>query len=226
VYNQFLANVANFWNTTGTLSGNFWFSWNWTNGNGASAVIKTLQCPADNVQAINPTSGNILVYDSYSCGANCGDLGLWAFGGSGPYGTPLGRTNYAAVSGWLGNYTGSPLTSYCVGIYYDNSATKLVQIADGTSNTLAFGESLFGNASMNRDYVANWVAGLALGTAFGLRSSPDWTNYSSLHDGVINFAMCDGSVHGILKSVDGNTLNYAAGMMDGNTFNAAVLFGN
>ncbi len=63
----------------------------------------------------------------------------------------FGPTNYVACAG-TGAYT-TPLGSFKVvagspmpdGVLYDTSATTLAQITDGTSNTVAYGETVKGN---------------------------------------------------------------------------------
>jgi prepilin-type processing-associated H-X9-DG protein len=55
-----------------------------------------------------------------------------------------------------------------------------------------------------------------LPTAWGLAQNPQWYQYGSKHTGgVINFAMCDGSVRGVLNSTNSNTFIYVSGMNDG-----------
>ena len=62
-------------------------------------------------------------------------------------------------------------------------------------------------------------------TAWGFTVPAHWYNYSSMHDAVVNFAMCDGSVHGVLKTCDTNTLTFASGQMEGSVYLTAVLYG-
>jgi len=176
------------------------------NGSGRTAKIKNYLCPSDN--ADNIVSGN----------------GSWAFfvyypGGMTGYYFPgyfgYGHTNYASNAGYLGNVPGYPYQ----GPYAANTKTKLTDIADGTSNTFGFGESLAGNATGTRDFVANWYS-FNLPTAWGLSSNPQWYQYSSKHTGgMVQFSMCDGSVRGVRTGANSADYQYAAGMNDGYVLN-------
>jgi prepilin-type N-terminal cleavage/methylation domain-containing protein/prepilin-type processing-associated H-X9-DG protein len=222
VYNELKNNDANTFDIPpgGTPDTYQWYQWEWPTGQGNQAQIKPYICPADNPQSVSPQSG-ILVYVYGDDGADGGALSATS------YAMNFGRTNYASNCGWLGLYTTTPVTSTGIGPYYKNSETKIVQITDGTSNTLGFGESLGGSAPPAvRNYVACWMGAFNLPTYYGLSLTPQWYQYSSMHDAVVNFAFCDGSVHGVLKTVDTNTFVYASGMMDGQLYSSTVLFGN
>jgi len=219
VYNEFTAKDSLFWNQppSTSLSQNYWFNLAFAAGQGSNAQIKPYICPSDNPQNINPSYGTWVDLICYG-----GGLNAWYVPGNNPW----GRTDYAANTGWLGMWNGTPAKSTYIGPYYDNSKTKIAQILDGTSNTLGFGESLGGSVPpATRDFVATWTGGFCMPTYWGL-SNPKWYTYSSMHDAVVNFAFCDGSVHGVLRNVDGNTFVYSSGMNDGVVYNATILFGN
>jgi prepilin-type N-terminal cleavage/methylation domain-containing protein/prepilin-type processing-associated H-X9-DG protein len=224
IYNQFTAADPNlFFIPPGTPTTNFWFSLGFAQGNGYWASVKTYLCPADVAQTVTPTKGSWLILRTYSPSPGMGDITGTATIPS----NVLGRTNYASCAGYFGNYTGSPGASFCIGPYYVNSKTTIVQITDGTSQTLGFGEALGGAAPPDpRDFVADWAGGFCLPTFWGLPNPAQWYTFGSVHDGVVNFAFCDGSVHGVLRSVDMNTLYYASGIMDGNVYSSSVLYGN
>jgi prepilin-type processing-associated H-X9-DG protein len=137
---------------------------------------------------------------------------------------------------WWRNTTGG--TRY---IFGENSDTKLVQITDGTSNTLLMGEQtldLFngvtsawayaGWVSVGIDPVGAWnvtfpAQGLniwnynnnpsPLNNQRGRRAS--WYNAASLHPGGVNFVFADGSVRFVPESVDVPTLTRLSRMADG-----------
>ncbi|OWK42379.1 DUF1559 domain-containing protein [Fimbriiglobus ruber] len=176
----------------------------------AYTQIKTYLCPSDNAQTVTPGTG---IIDAYWTAPGYIDIDyLYAgsffasFGGS-----DWGRSNYIGSAGYLG-----AASTYCPGVYDVNSTTKIVAITDGTSNTLAFGESLFGTATGTRDYVVTWFGAGSMPTAWGLTTTPDWVNFSSRHTGIVNFAFCDGSVRPISVNANGTMFNYVGGLADGN----------
>jgi prepilin-type processing-associated H-X9-DG protein len=234
IYNEFTGVDKNFWTVPlmqpvppnqyvilpgQSLAANFWWGYGFAAGQGYWANVKTFLCPSDIAEFVAPTSGIWATYICFNSGG-IDYLGGEYFSGN----IAFGRNNYASNAGWLGNYNGNVQTSYCIGPYYDNSRTQLTWITDGTANTLAFGETLAGAAPpTQRDFVATWCGALNMPTAWGLNGTPQWYMYSSMHPTVVNFAFCDGSVHGVLKSVDTGTLNYASGYMDGVVYDERVL---
>jgi prepilin-type processing-associated H-X9-DG protein len=194
VYNQFPAGVT-------TLPGTAY----WYNYGAAYNNVKIYLCPSDNAQTVSPSNGSWAFFVYYS-----GSMTGYEFGGN----TGFGRTNYSSNPGYLGNLPGWPYP----GPFAYNTQTKITSIIDGTSNTLGIGEALGGVSSGTRDSVANWGS-FNLPTAWGLSSSPVWYQYGSKHTGgIVNFAMCDGSVRGLSISANNSVLQYAAGMNDGAVF--------
>ena len=61
---------------------------------------------------------------------------------------------------------------------------SLVNITDGTSNTLMFGESLGGTNEGPRDFNLAWMGAGALPTAWDLLDPCQWYSYGSNHTGV------------------------------------------
>jgi len=134
----------------------------------------------------------------------------------------LGLSNYAGVAGAAGDFDpnikdqfGKPAASFnqWIGILYNRSTTTFAMIADGTSNTLLFGESLGGEGVGQRGTAWTWFGVGTMGTAYGLARAnvlaakmPDlgmappagqdgaaWYRFGSYHTAV-NFAFADGSV--------------------------------
>ncbi|OWK35529.1 DUF1559 domain-containing protein [Fimbriiglobus ruber] len=169
---------------------------------GMTARPKNFLCPSDTMDT--STAGDIAFYLYYNGGES-----LYTFGGVIGY----GRTNYASNAGYLGNLPGWPYP----GPYAVNSKTKITDITDGTSNTLGFGEAMGGNPT-SRTGSLLW-ANSNMPTAWGLSTTPSWTQYGSNHTGgIVNFALCDGSVHGFPISTTSAVYQYAAGMNDGVVF--------
>jgi prepilin-type N-terminal cleavage/methylation domain-containing protein len=203
---------------------------------GTQARIKAYECPADNPNEPTPPSlGGII--DFYAPGDDCS----WAFNAgsvcidyiydldhpSNPAYDPAqaarqpGATNYIGCAGGLGSYTGLANPTYLLypGLYYPNSKVKITDISDGTSNTLAFGESLGGN-NQPRDFHISWMGASGMPVAWGLPTSPAnaaWYKYSSKHTGLILFAFGDGSVRAISPGISTATYRAIAGRYDGYT---------
>jgi prepilin-type N-terminal cleavage/methylation domain-containing protein len=208
-------NLYNQYGTTPNLiytqPGNSW--WNTNAWNVSFYQIKNFECPAD----IAYNAQNILVLmEPQSCGAGCGYLEAWYFGANPPYN--FGVTNYLSCSGGMGRLNQPGGWDVYAGIYDTQSSLTMAQLTatDGAANTLAFGENstLAGQLAGNGSYAFAWIGAGDMPIAYGLSPAAWWT-FSSMHDGVINFAMGDGSVHGILKSANTNTLIFASGYMDG-----------
>jgi prepilin-type N-terminal cleavage/methylation domain-containing protein len=191
----------------------------WGNGSSWNAAfyrIKSFQCPADG-SLYNPTQGTwaYMTESGYS-------LNAAYFGGN----IGLGATNYIANAGALGNVSTSGDTFYgqWVGPFYQGSSVSIVNVTDGTSNTLMFGETLGGTNRGARDFNLAWMGAGCLPTAWDLLDPCGWYSYGSNHTAIIQFAYCDGSVHGIRKvgpstpwfSTQWYAFMNASGAQDGN----------
>jgi prepilin-type N-terminal cleavage/methylation domain-containing protein/prepilin-type processing-associated H-X9-DG protein len=156
-----------------------------------------------------------------------------------------GRTNYVAMGGFLvGPDVGDPNwatdAEQYKGMFLYNKNIRITTITDGTSNTVAFQESVGGYAGFTSPYIPGWV-GYAYGvnmqlSAFGMCPDPnnDVNNNgncdfsangkgfgigspSSMHAGnQVNTLFGDGSVRTLAPTI-GNTWAYIymCGMADG-----------
>jgi prepilin-type N-terminal cleavage/methylation domain-containing protein/prepilin-type processing-associated H-X9-DG protein len=161
--------------------------------------------------------------------------------------TPLARSNYVACYGNTPFLNESPavLTNHLVidgisgrGMFYRISRTRIADVRDGLSNTIAVGEK---NA---KNTVATWV-GAVPGAAW--RSANDVANYggvptniaaakvlghacrqhppsadagvaedtASPHINGVNFLFADGSVHAVRQSVSMSVYPFTASVADG-----------
>jgi prepilin-type N-terminal cleavage/methylation domain-containing protein/prepilin-type processing-associated H-X9-DG protein len=195
--------------------------------------VKTFLCPS----AINDTAQDgVGAYLEQFLNGNQGTLTIGYFAGPNP---TLGRTNYLGCAGFLGAvsplFTNQPNYE---GVLDNRSAVPLAQItaADGTANTLMFGEALgYGDIlPIPSPYFFNytWMGCGSMPTAFGMGNSSNpnvksgngWACFSSVHTGVVQFAFCDGSVHPIRKTIDGATFNAMGGWKDGVVFDPSQAF--
>jgi len=178
--------------------------WNYGNTKTASAAQPSVfVCPA----ADNSFTSIGVLMPTYPGGMTIG-----SFGGS----PAIGFTNYLGVAGYLGKAS----TSY-PGIYMNRSRLSLIQISDGSSNTLMFGETT------NTQIGHSWAGIGAMPVAWGLPTDGQWYTFGSKHTQVANFCFGDGSCRSIrtgLSGADANTFTYMAGINDsfaGNTGNIA-----
>ncbi|HEV3447759.1 MAG TPA: DUF1559 domain-containing protein, partial [Gemmataceae bacterium] len=197
-------------------------------------IVKPYTCPSDDlnfIPVVDPATGlggyldgmwNVSPNSIFVDFLPPPTAGTWIW-------NPIGGTNYMASSGGLGDDTGWVRYK---GIYYKNSKTKVASIRDGTSNTIAFGETIAGEPNGTfvnsqgqqipapRNWIPLWPAGGDMPSAWGIQPHQgngwDILQYSSKHSGgVINFAFADGSVHSVNPSIDYATFIYLSGMQDG-----------
>jgi prepilin-type N-terminal cleavage/methylation domain-containing protein/prepilin-type processing-associated H-X9-DG protein len=180
--------------------------------------VKTYLCPSDNLDFV-PTNGYL---DAYWVE---GPTQVWIDyllsetqdPGAFPNGVP-GGSNYIASGGAMGN--DSSWFNY-IGIYYKNSQTRLEDITDGTSTTIAFGETLAGpppGAGRERNWYLTWAGAGCMPSAWGLApivSDAEFLNFSSKHPGQVNFAFADGSVRPVSVTITRDTFLALTGMLDG-----------
>jgi len=229
----------------------------------ALAHIKSYECASDNLYQ----GTNIGIIDAYwvTPPGVSGSTGptMWIDYIPNPVSGPtnpsflsplkLGLTNYIGCAGWLGDdpdFTTSAgvKRQYTLfkGIYYRNSKTRIADISDGTSNTVAFGETLAGTSKGQRDFALSWFGSGSMPSAWGIQynqgpqngwpngkpcgqggnpacNDVEWWQFSSRHPGIINFAYADGSVHPIAITADYNMFVAVTGMRDGTVIDASQL---
>jgi len=199
--------------------GNPW--WNTGAWNYSFTRIKAYECPADSAYTANQI--NVLT-DYESCGAGCGTIRWWFFGGNPPYN--FGPTNYLGVAGGFGILPNNNGWNPWSGLFWSQSAVSMAQLtaADGTANTLMFGEVSVLAQLPNSTEGWAWIGAGSIPTAWGVNGNP-YTHYmfSSMHTAVVNFAYADGSVRGINKSANTRTIRSAAGWQDGEVYDPSSI---
>lgn len=148
-------------------------------------------------------------------------LGYFSLGGE--TGIKMGRSNYLGVAGVGSNFRAPNSANVYAGIYGNRSHHTFASIQDGSSNTLAFGETTGGNDNYLaggqgriRRYSMSWIGGCAMASKWGLRnrfpcpidSNADqdpyyrrWYQFSSEHPQITQFALGDGSVRPISETI-------------------------
>jgi hypothetical protein len=125
--------------------------------------------------------------------------------------------------------TGAPVVDALEGVFSNRSRTRILSIADGTSNTLMFGESLGGpptpTPTATRSYSFAWM-GMGIQVAsWGINpADTTWRNFSSKHDSIIHFALCDGSVKALRQGTDVMAFRQLSAMQDGVAVNTSIYF--
>jgi prepilin-type N-terminal cleavage/methylation domain-containing protein/prepilin-type processing-associated H-X9-DG protein len=212
---------------------------------GASPNIKTLQCPSAPSPSgyktrllVSPQWNPQLSSDPSPANENYGYMDFFGSAGflfsSLPGAISLGVSNYAAVGGypWFQYNSADPGGQY-KGIYYYGSVTKMTDISDGTSNTLAFGEYAnnwvdfgTGNALTGPCAIA-WAGGNIFTYWFmndpgtGYVIPPGWSPwyvFASRHTGLVQFAFGDGSVTNLKKNINPDVFVALGGKQDGVVF--------
>ena len=175
----------------------------------AQTKVPAFLCPAD----VPETSqyGTFVIYWPYAVGPNTGTMTGWYFPNGGG-GEVLGRTNYVGVMGGLG-VIGNGWDVY-EGTFISQKYRKLTDIADGTSQTLMFGETLGGTSQGPRDFSASWFGVNAMPVAWGLRDPAQWYTFGSKHGQVVLFAYGDGAVKGIRRGVGNTDFRINSGLAD------------
>jgi prepilin-type N-terminal cleavage/methylation domain-containing protein len=184
--------------------------------------VKNLLCPSDNAENA-AWDAAFYVFAAGTGGSFSMTISTWG-GTAGAF----GRTNYLGVGGRSG------LTSDNLrGVFGNRTKQTMNTISDGTSNTLMFGEysTKSGISSTWQAVSPSWMEAGYFPVAWGLSApgNPDgaWWSFNSRHPGIVQFAMCDGSVRPIrhvgTSGTAVNHFNFAAGANDGQVVDLSLL---
>jgi prepilin-type N-terminal cleavage/methylation domain-containing protein/prepilin-type processing-associated H-X9-DG protein len=145
-----------------------------------------------------------------------------------------GRFNNTAANASIAAASVASIDNYR-GVFRTNEASKIADITDGTSNTIAFGEVTGGWTDgfkpTGRLYSFSWSANAMQmhRMTFSLAGVPynnaekNWLRYSSMHTGLANYALADGSVKTFSTSTDNNVFLSLGGKADGTVLSGDVL---
>jgi prepilin-type N-terminal cleavage/methylation domain-containing protein len=195
----------------------------------ARTQIKPYTCPSDGM-LYTQTSGVFIGFAIDSNGTFYGFYNANGGNAAGNPGTPAGQCNYIGCAGEYG-----PVLPPYSGIYYKDSKTTIAAITDGTSNTIAFGETLTGgDIDSSHAYNMTWAGAGAMPLYWGLptgkKAAGNWYTFSSMHTGIVQFGFQDGSVRPIRKGVgttpyssDWYALMAAGGVSDGTVITFSLL---
>lgn len=135
----------------------------------------------------------------------------------------LGVTNYVGSCGGGGDLAAGVTSSTSgwdiyAGVFTNRSENSFGSISDGSSNVLAFGE-VRGMFHWGAEIRYSWIAGNLIPSMFWPRNTGPGTEselaYGSNHPGMVNFALCDGSVHGTPTSTHRDIIIFLSGRSDG-----------
>lgn len=213
IFNQIPAQIY----TPGVSTGGMdWLNYAWPTVYQVSRFrVKTFECPSDNpYDASDAITSNIGTGNRPGSTSPAGTGSGYGVGDLNGVGGVPGLTNYVPIGGTQGNYTPTntasltqPIYARHAGIFVSDIQQTIGSIADGTSNTMLFGEYLGGNSAPNsfkRSWAMAWMAAASFPTYWSIDNAGSSVNgfYSlnSKHSGVIMFSFADGSVRAIRSS--------------------------
>ena len=161
----------------------------------AQTTIPTFICPSDNAD-----SRNDFIIEGLMATVPPAPPGSPVIPVAGSATSSLGRTNYVGVSGFWDRGYGYDQYQ---GIMATRGKMTLEQLtaADGTANTLMFGEYL-GDNENGTGFSMSWMGAGSVPTYYGLPNGGlNYFVFSGKHTGVVLFARGDGSVNPIRKGI-------------------------
>lgn len=187
----------------------------------AQARIKLLVCPSDNPYR-SDTGTFVALHTFFDDQSATPQVWLNAmYISNANHGDALGRTNYVGCGGGMGEPNNAYWDRFR-GPLTNRSQNRLTDIRDGTSNTLMFGEALGSEPSGGRRYSHSWMGSGSLPVDWGLQNR-DYNRFSSLHPGIVQFCLADGSVRAVSVEIADESLISLGGIADGEVAGEAPL---
>lgn len=180
----------------------------------AQAKVPYFTCPSDTQKTSVRTPATMHYWET--AGGGSITYSYWAT----EYG--LGETNYMGVAGYFGEIQRHATWAVQKGIFGSRTKHNFRDVTDGTSNTLLFGEVTgdvtvpAGGTTTWNDLNWRWINSGSMLTAWGISSKTNGYRFASMHPGVIQFALADGSVRAISENIDATTFHRLGSMADGN----------
>ncbi len=201
-----------------------------TNASSAAACHTKIQpyiCPSASPAAFSSTTGIISRTHWWLTGPGSATITYFTFSNTQVVGgnpiSNFGRTNYVGVAGRMGKLD-DPAWDNWKGCFGRRTKTRLRDLTDGTTNVLMFGEVIGNVDSTNTlTHSFHWMASGCLPTGWGKLinrfdgGNPTAYRFMSSHDGVVHFALADGSARPLSINMDlALYRSYLAGGSDGN----------
>ncbi len=211
----------------------------------STAKIPAFLCPSDTADIVFIPGGAGFMYAFQVFGS--GSPGISAYGMNDQLGRPVARdtqaTNYLGVMGrfpvnsatyGLTGATATAIDAYA-GVFRFNFQNKFGTITDGTSNSLLFGEVTGawtdGTKPTGRQWSWSWSSSgmithwntKSMGGVPYVNATKAWFRYSSMHTGLNQWTLSDGSVKGISLSTDADIMLRLTGIADGEVFDASAI---
>jgi prepilin-type N-terminal cleavage/methylation domain-containing protein/prepilin-type processing-associated H-X9-DG protein len=210
--------------STGTLPRNFWFFDSSARQAGTSRV-RSFECPSDNPYGPAHWTG-LFTFSFFIPPSTVRPQVVYSLSTTGGVtdGLHLGLTSYLGCGGFAGRI-GVPDFDAYTGVFTTDSTVRLPDIADGTANTMAFGEFVGDHPAGSTGFCMTWIGSGYMDTIGGLPDPSAFYAFGSRHSRVVNFAFCDGAVHSVNKSFPASQvpseseLIKASGYSDGQALN-------
>jgi prepilin-type N-terminal cleavage/methylation domain-containing protein len=189
--------------------------------NAAHVRIAGFHCPSTNPY-MNSVGTIVVIHPN-------NDFLSWGTFPASGSGSSLGRTNYLGVGGWFGVADHTATARRYVGAFSNRTKNRFADMTDGTSSTMLFGETVGGGNSTtlvgHMAYAHAWIGTGAMPTGYGIKKVGkfgEFNKFSSMHPGLIQFVLADGSIRSLNMTANFSHYIYAAGMKDKRVLDSGI----